>query len=252
MSGKLSGRVAIVTGGSTGIGRAVALAIAREGGTLVIAARNADAGLETADLVRAAGGEASFVRTDVQQAADVEHLVHETVRFYGRLDCAVNNAGVEGEGVPLVETTEAQWDTLIGTNLKGVWLCLKYEIQQMLHQGSGSIVNMSSILGSVANRSSIYTASKHGVNGLTRAAALTYADRGIRVNAVCPGYIDTPMVIRAYANNPQARADAISRHPIGRLGRPEEVAEAAVWMCTDDASFVTGHLMSVDGGYSVQ
>jgi len=252
VSGKLSGRVAIVTGGSTGIGRAVALAIAREGGTLVIAARNADAGLETADLVRAAGGEASFVRTDVQQAADVEHLVHETVRFYGRLDCAVNNAGVEGEGVPLVETTEAQWDTLIGTNLKGVWLCLKYEIQQMLHQGSGSIVNMSSILGSVANRSSIYTASKHGVNGLTRAAALTYADRGIRVNAVCPGYIDTPMVIRAYANNPQARADAISRHPIGRLGRPEEVAEAAVWMCTDDASFVTGHLMSVDGGYSVQ
>jgi NAD(P)-dependent dehydrogenase (short-subunit alcohol dehydrogenase family) len=202
--------------------------------------------------VRAAGGEASFVRTDVQQAADVEHLVHETVRFYGRLDCAVNNAGVEGEGVPLVETTEAQWDTLIGTNLKGVWLCLKYEIQQMLHQGSGSIVNMSSILGSVANRSSIYTASKHGVNGLTRAAALTYADRGIRVNAVCPGYIDTPMVIRAYANNPQARADAISRHPVGRLGRPEEVAEAVVWMCTDDASFVTGHLMSVDGGYSVQ
>ena len=249
---KFSDKVVLVTGGSTGIGQAATLAFAREGGRLVIASRSAGTALETVDMVRAAGGEATFVQTDVQRASDVEHLVRETVRIYGRLDCAVNNAGVEGEVVPLVDTTEEQWDSLIDTNLKGVWLCLKYQIGQMLGQGGGSIVNVSSVLGLVANRSSIYTASKHGVNGLTKSAALTYADKGIRVNAVCPGYIDTPMVVRAYANNPQARANAIARHPIGRLGTPSEIAEAILWLSSDDASFVTGHAMSVDGGFSAQ
>jgi len=248
----MKGKVVLITGGSTGIGRAASMAFAREGCLLVIASRSSSTGNETVDLIKAAGGEAVFVQTDVQQADAVQHLVRETVARYGRVDCALNNAGVEGEGVPLIDTTEEHWDSVMNTNLKGVWLCLKYQIRQMLSQGGGgAIVNTSSVLGLVANRSALYTASKHGVNGLTKSAALTYADQGIRVNAVCPGYIDTPMVIRAYANNPKARASAISRHPLGRLGNPEEVAEAIVWLCSDAASFVTGHMMNVDGGYSV-
>jgi NAD(P)-dependent dehydrogenase (short-subunit alcohol dehydrogenase family) len=246
-------KVVIVTGGSSGIGRSASLAFAREGCQVIVASRDLSAGHETVDCIKHDGGEAFFIKTDVQNSNEVQKLVNETVRIYGQLDYALNNAGIEGEGVPLVETTEEQWDSLINTNLKGVWLCLKYQIQQMIKQNNGgSIVNTSSVLGLVANRSSIYTASKHGVNGLTKSAALTYADKGIRVNAVCPGYIDTAMVIRAYAENQKARLNAISRHPIGRLGTPEEVAEAIIWLCSDAASFVTGSTMSVDGGYSVQ
>jgi NAD(P)-dependent dehydrogenase (short-subunit alcohol dehydrogenase family) len=249
---RLQDKVVVVTGGSTGIGRAASLAFARAGYKVVVASRNSVTGSETVDAIRSHGCEASFIKTDVQRASDVQDLISETVRIYGRLDCALNNAGVEGEGIPLVDTTEEHWDDLINTNLKGVWLCLKYQIQQMVKQGDGgSIVNTSSVLGLVANRSAIYTASKHGVNGLTKAAALTYADQGIRVNAVCPGYIDTPMVLRAYANNEKARLNAISRHPLGRLGTPEEVAEAVLWLCSDSSSFVTGTLINVDGGYAV-
>lgn len=249
---KMKDKVVIVTGGSTGIGKSASLAFAREGCRVIVASRNSTTGNETVETIKLAGGDAFFIQTDVQNSNDVQKLVSETVRIYGQLDCALNNAGVEGEGVPLLETTEEHWNSLINTNLKGVWLCLKYQIQQMIKQNNGgSIVNTSSVLGLVANRSSIYTASKHGVNGLTKSAALTYADKGIRVNAVCPGYIDTPMVIRAYANNQKARLNAISRHPLGRLGTPEEVAEAIIWLCSDAASFVTGTMMNVDGGYSV-
>lgn len=248
----MKNKVVIVTGGSTGIGKSASLAFAREGCRVIVAGRNSTTGNETVETIKLAGGEAFFIQTDVQSSNDVKKLVSETVRIYGQLDYALNNAGVEGEGVPLLETTEEHWDSLINTNLKGVWLCLKYQIQQMIKQNKGgSIVNTSSVLGLVANRSSIYTASKHGVNGLTKSAALTYANKNIRVNAVCPGYIDTPMVVRAYSNNQEARSNAISRHPLGRLGTPEEVAEAIIWLCSDAASFVTGTMMNVDGGYSV-
>jgi NAD(P)-dependent dehydrogenase (short-subunit alcohol dehydrogenase family) len=163
----------------------------------------------------------------------------------------VNCAGVEGEGIPLISTSEHEWDSIIGTNLKGTWLSMRFELEQMEKQGFGSIVNISSVLGLVANRSAIYTASKHGVNGLTKSAALTYASSGIRVNAVCPGYIDTPMVDRAYEGKEFLRTNAISRHPVGRLGLPTEIANAVIWLCSESASFITGHLMTVDGGYSI-
>lgn len=247
----MSSKIVVITGGATGIGRATSIEFANRGDVVVIGSRNTLRGKELVEEIESSGGKATFIKTDVQESAEVENLITRTVNTYGHIDYAVNCAGVEGEGIPFVSTTENDWDSIIGTNLKGTWLSMKFELEQMQKQGFGSIVNISSVLGLVANRSAIYTASKHGVNGLTKSAALTYAASGIRVNAICPGYIETPMVDRAYAKNESLRANAISRHPIGRLGLPSEIASTVIWLCSDSASFITGHLMTVDGGYSI-
>ena len=247
----MTGKVVLITGGSTGIGRATAIEFVNQGDFVVIAGRNFENGNKLVLEINALGGRSRFIKTNVQVAAEVEKLVEETIELYGHIDYAINCAGVEGEGIPLIETTDKEWDEIIGTNLKGTWLSMKFELAQMQKQGFGTIVNISSVLGLVANRSAIYTASKHGVNGLTKSAALTYANTGIRVNAICPGYIDSPMVERAYTDKEFLKANAISRHPIGRLGLPIEIARVAVWLCSDSASFITGQLMAVDGGYSI-
>jgi NAD(P)-dependent dehydrogenase (short-subunit alcohol dehydrogenase family) len=191
------------------------------------------------------------VRTDVTNATEVEALVNQTAQTYGRLDLAFNNAGISIEG-RVHEVAEADWDRLLGVNLKGVWLCMKYEIIQMLKQGGGAIVNMSSVWGVVGMTGEApYVASKHGVSGLTKAGALDYAAEGIRVNEVCPGLIHTPMTAGTLGD-PVRRERIVSKEPVGRPGKPEEVAEAVVWLCSDAASYVTGHALVVDGGYLVQ
>lgn len=247
MAGRLEGKVALVTGGNSGIGKVTALAFAKEGAKVVVAARRIKEGEETVAAIRDGGSEAIFVQTDVSQAVDIKNMVHTTVESYGRLDYAFNNAGVVGRG-PVHELPEEEWDRIININLKGVWLCVKYEIAQMLKQGSGAIVNNSSVAGLIgwANVSA-YIASKHGVVGLTKSVALEVAKQGIRVNAVCPGFIHTPM-IQGGLDDPKGRERITAQEPIGRVGDPKEVAEAVVWLCSDAASFVTGHAMPVDGG----
>ena len=200
-------------------------------------------------------GDATFVQVDVSRAREVEAMISTTVETYGRLDCAHNNAGIGSRPrVRLHELSEEGWERVMSINLKGVWLCMKYEILQMLQQGDGVIVNTASIMGLVGSwsRSGAYNASKHGVVGLTKTAALEYAPAGLRVNAVCPGYIRTPLIAQALASNPEMEAGIVARHPVGRMGHPEEIAEAVVWLCSDVASFVTGHTMTVDGGYVAQ
>jgi NAD(P)-dependent dehydrogenase (short-subunit alcohol dehydrogenase family) len=252
MPRQLDGKVALVTGGASGIGRATALTFAREGAKLVIADTNEEGGHQTVHMITEQGGEAIFVRTDVSQAVEVQALISQAVATYGRLDCAHNNAGISGGGRALTaEYAEDTWHQVIAVNLTGVWLCMKYEIPQMLHQGGGAIVNTASAAGLVGSRGiSAYVASKHGVVGLTKTAALEYAPQGIRVNCVCPGVIQTPMTERAL-RDPVMQAQITAR-PIGRVGAPEEVAEAVVWLCSDAASFVTGHAMSIDGGLVAQ
>src|SRR5438876_6331341 len=253
MAGHVDGKVALVTGGGSGIGRATALVFAREGAKVVVADIVVTGGEETVRLIKAAGGEAVFIKADVSKAAEVEALVRKTVETYSRLDCAFNNAGIEGEVAQTSDCTEENWDRTIAINLKGVWLCLKYEIPQMLKQGGGAIVNTASVAGLVGFQGiPAYVASKHGVAGLTKTAALEYAKAGIRVNAVCPGVIHTPMVERAFRASPQMAEAAIAMEPVGRLGKPEEIAEAVVWLCSDAASFVTGLPMVVDGGLVAQ
>ena len=253
MAGRLDGKIALVTGGSSGIGRASALAFAREGAKVVVADVTAEGGQETVRLIKEAGGEARFLKVDVARAAEVETLITQTVAAYGRLDCAYNNAGIEGAFVSTTEYPEADWDRVLAINLKGVWLCMKYEIAQMLQQGGGAIVNTASGAGLVGVAGlSVYVASKHGVVGLTKTAALEYAKAGIRVNAVCPGVIQTPMVARLTSQRPEMAEALVAAEPMGRTGKPEEIAEAVVWLCSEAASFVTGHAMSVDGGYVAQ
>jgi 3-hydroxybutyrate dehydrogenase len=255
MPGTLTGKVALVTGGASGIGRATALTFAREGAKLVIADMNIDGGQQTAHMITENGGEATFVQVDVSHATEVEEMISKAVETYGRLDCAYNNAGVTQRAYPsTAEFPEDDWHRVLAINLTGVWLCMKYEIPQMLKQGGGAIVNTASVAGLVglAGRSA-YVASKHGVVGITRTAALEYAKSGIRVNCVCPGYIRTPMV--AYVIQHEGRhleEQIVAREPIGRLGTPEEIAETVVWLCSDAASFVTGHTMTVDGAYVAQ
>jgi NAD(P)-dependent dehydrogenase (short-subunit alcohol dehydrogenase family) len=258
MPGTLNGKVALVTGGASGIGRATALAFAREGAKLVIADMNEEGGHQTSHMITENGGEAIFVKTDVTSASAVEALISKAVETYGRLDCAHNNAGISGAGIGgehralTAEYPAERWQQVIVINLTGVWLCMKYEIAQMLTQGGGTIVNTASGAGLVGlPYACAYVASKHGVVGLTKTAALEYAQQGIRVNCVCPGYIQTPMT-EGGLSNPERRARIIASEPIGRLGTPEEVAEAVVWLCSDAASFVTGHTMTVDGGYVAQ
>ena len=254
MAGQLEGKVALVTGGSSGIGRASSLSFAREGAKVVVADINSDGGEETVSSIQEAGGESTFVHVDVSRNANVEAMVRKVVEVYGRIDCAHNNAGIEGEITARVhQYSEDTWDRLMDINLKGVWLCMKYEITEMLRQGGGAIVNTASVAGLVGSRMlSAYTASKHGVVGLTRVAALEYAQDGIRVNAVCPGIIDTPMVQRLITGMEGYESRIPSRQPVGRLGTPQEVAEAVVWLSSDAASFVTGHAMTVDGAVTAQ
>ena len=255
MPGTLDGKVALVTGGASGIGRAAALAMARQGAILAIADMNEDGGQQTVHMITETGGDATFLRVDVTSAAQVEAMISSTVDAYGRLDCAFNNAGIEGTTmVSTVDYQEADWNRVLSINLTGVWLCMKYEIAQMLKQGGGAIVNTASVAGLVGSRGagSAYAASKHGVVGLTKTAALEYARQGVRVNCVCPGVIRTPMMDRMLTRTPALEQQYIASEPIGRLGLPEEVAEAVVWLCSEAASFVTGHTMTVDGGMVAQ
>lgn len=249
MTRELEGKVALVTGGTSGIGRETAILFAKAGAKVVVAGRREMEGNESVELVRTAGGEALFVKTDVSKAAEVENLVKKTVEKFGRLDVAVNNAGIEGKPAPIISQSEEDWDRTIAINLKGVWLCLKYEIRQMLKQGGGgAIVNMSSVIGLTGWAGAAgYSASKHGVIALTKTAALENARNRIRVNAVCPAVIETPMGERAFGA-PEVKKYSIGLHPVGRFGKPMEVAEAVLWICSERASFMTGQPLVLDGG----
>jgi NAD(P)-dependent dehydrogenase (short-subunit alcohol dehydrogenase family) len=248
MTNELDSKVALITGGTTGIGRDTAMLFAKNGAKVVISGRRETEGNETISLVRAAGGDGLFVKSDVSKSADIQSLIQKTIEKFGRLDLAFNNAGIEGQWKPIIEQSEEDWDSVIDINLKGVWLCLKYEIQQMLKQGSGAIVNMSSVAGLMgAAGAAVYVASKHGVIGLTRTVALEYAARNIRVNAVCPAVIETAMAERAFAD-PEVNKRILAQHPIGRFGKPMEIAEAVLWLCSDKSSFMTGHYIVLDGG----
>jgi len=247
----VKGKVALVTGGNSGIGRATAECYAARGASVVLAARRVEEGEAVARGIRAAGGEARFIAADVSQAAEVERLVEQTVEAYGQLDYAFNNAGGPAQTlrVQLHEYPEKDWNAIIDVHLKGIFLCMKYEIRKMLEGGGGAIVNMSSVYGLSADPATYpsYVAAKHGAIGLTRSAAVQYATRGIRVNAICPGVIETPMLDLVRSDD-----EVLSRlralHPMGRFGTVEEVAEAVLWLCSDAASFMTGSTLTLDGG----
>lgn len=244
----MQGKVALVTGGTSGMGRSAALAFARRGAKVVLTGRREAEGDESVRLVKSAGGEALFVRADVAKAEDAERSVRAALDAFGRLDYAFNNAGVEGDMAPLAEQTEDAYQKVFDINVKGVWLAMKYEIPAMLGTGGGAIVNNSSVLGLQPTPGmGLYVASKHAVIGLTKNAALEYAKQGIRVNAVLPAVIQTEMADRAFGSEDVKRHMA-ALHPVGRIGCAEEVAEAAVWLCSDAASFVTGATLPVDGG----
>jgi NAD(P)-dependent dehydrogenase (short-subunit alcohol dehydrogenase family) len=246
----LSGKTVLITGGASGIGAAAAALLARHGARVAVADVDPVGGAATAALVEKQGGESFFVHADMRSEEDVAAMVDATVERFGRLDCAFNNAGIDGKVGSLHEGTLENWQQVLAVNLTGVWLCLKYEIRQMLDQGGGSIVNNSSAAGliGISHGLAAYVAAKHGVIGVTRAAALEYATRGIRVNAVCPGAVRTPMLAAAIDKGLLSEADACSMEPIGRLATPDEVAEAVAWLCSDAASYITGHPMTVDGG----
>jgi NAD(P)-dependent dehydrogenase (short-subunit alcohol dehydrogenase family) len=244
-----SGKVALVTGAAGGIGRAAALAFGQAGAKVVVADLSQEGGQQTADLIREAGGTALFVKTNVAVAGEVQAMVAAAVADYGRIDCAFNNAGIEEEHLPLGQSEEAVFDRIMAVNVKGVWLCMKYQIQQMLVQGGGAIVNTASVAGLVgAPTQPIYAASKHAVVGMTKTAAVEYGRAGIRVNSVCPGVINTLMLARALEREPEREKRIRKLHPIGRFGEAHEIANAALWLCSDQASFVTGHQLAVDGG----
>jgi NAD(P)-dependent dehydrogenase (short-subunit alcohol dehydrogenase family) len=242
-------KVAIITGGSSGIGRATAVALAKEGTKIGVAARRIKEGEETVREVKEAGSDGIFAKTDVANEGEVRSLVEKTVKTYGRLDYAFNNAGIFETMTPLVDQTSDIFDQIMNVNVKGVWLSMKYEIPQMLRIRGGALVNMSSLSGVVGfPQLPIYVASKHAVLGLTKSAALEYAKSGIRINAVAPGTVDTDMTKRATGDNEQFMETLKSMHPIGRIADPEEIANAVVWLLSDKASFVLGHTLLVDGG----
>ena len=248
---RLKEKVALVTGGSSGIGRAAAVAFAREGAKVAIADVNAKGADETLATIVDAGGEAMFINADVSKTADVEALVQSVVKRYGRLDCAFNNAGVDNLHFPVADLPEEEWDRVIGINLKGTMLCMRYEIPQMLANGGGAIVNTSSVAGLIGSPNSpAYASSKFGIVGLTKQAALDYADKGIRINAVCPGVTRTAIFEAYLKETPDAVGQVSTQSPMGRVADPEEIAAAVLWLSCDEASFVTGQALAVDGGWS--
>ncbi len=249
----MNGKIALVTGAASGIGKATALAFAEHGAKVVVSDISKKEGEEVVHLIEKRGGHAIFVACDISKDAEVKNLLNRTLETYGRLDFAFNNAGIEGIEAATPDCTEENWDRVIDTNLKGVWLSMRYEIPLMLKQGGGSIVNCASIAGLVGfSEIPAYTASKHGVIGLTQTAALEFAKSKIRVNAVCPGVIHTPMVDRLTHGDATAEKGLVAAEPMGRMGKPEEIAEAVLWLCSDKSSFVTGHPLVVDGGWLAQ
>jgi NAD(P)-dependent dehydrogenase (short-subunit alcohol dehydrogenase family) len=245
-----AGKVVLVTGAASGIGRAMALAFGRAGACVIVADVSVDGGHMTAALIVEAGGKALFVKTNVTVAAEVDALIDKIVSHYGRIDCAVNGAAIEEEHLPLGEGEDAQFDRIMNVNVKGVWLCMKSQLRQMLKQeGGGAIVNVADAAGLVAapNRA-IYAASKHAVIGMTKTAAVEYAKSGIRVNSLCPGAVKTPMLARMLERDPGRDKKLKTAHPMGRIAEPAEVANAALWLCSEQASFVTGHQLAIDGG----
>lgn len=251
METEFKNKVAIVTGGASGIGRATALAFAKKGAKVIVVDWKENA--ETVDIIKKSGGEALFIKCDVSKLSDVKAMVEKTIATFGRLDYAFNNAGIEGKQGDTQDCSEENFDKTIGVNLKGIWLCMKYEIPEMIKQGKGVIVNCSSVAGLVGFAGlPAYVASKHGVIGLTKTSALECAKLGIRVNAVCPGVIQTPMIDRITGKDKEAIEQFTGLEPVGRFGQPEEIANAVIWMCSDGASFVTGHAMAVDGGFVAQ
>lgn len=247
------GKVAFVTGAASGIGRAAALAFASAGASVVVADVGEEGNRETARLIAEAGGKSLAVGCDVTRADDVQAALQKAKDAFGRLDFAFNNAGVEPKKlVPTAEVEEQEWDRIVGVDLRGVFLCMKYEIPMILAHGGGAIVNTSSGAGVIGiKNNAVYSAAKHGVIGLTRSAALEYAAKNVRINAVCPGYIDTPMIERFAGRSVEARAKVIAEEPIGRMGTPEEIAATVVWMCSDAAGFMVGHALVVDGGQTI-
>ena len=247
-----TGRTALVTGAASGIGRGAALAFARAGAQVVLADIDVANGEALARDIEAGGGSALFVRTDVADAQQVDAMVAAAVARFGRIDCAFNNAGIEEEHLKLAESDEALYDRMMAINVKGVWLCMRRLIAQMLVQGGGAIVNTASVAGLVgAPRHAIYAASKHAVVGLTKSAAAEYGKKGIRINSVCPGVIRTPMLERALARDPNWESSLVALHPIGRLGEVADVAAAVLYLCSDAAAFLCGHQLVVDGGMTV-
>ena len=246
----MKGKVALVTGARTGIGEAAARMFAEAGATVVLAGRHEPAA-QAEELVKA-GHDAISIRCDVSDEADVKTMVEDVVRRYGHLDMAYNNAGIQSPITDVADLDSQEYDKVMDINLRGIWHCMKYELQQMRKQGSGAIVNCSSLGGlvGIAGRA-VYHASKHGVLGMTKSAALEYATRGIRINAVCPGIISTPMVERMMQGESEEMKELMRFVPINRLGKPEEVAAAVLWLCSDAASFVIGQAIAVDGGYTV-
>ena len=251
METQFKDKVAIVTGGAFGIGKATAIAFAKKGARVVIADLVEDA--EAVNAIKALGGEVIFIKCDVSKTEDVKAMIEKTIATFGRLDYAFNNAGIEGSNGTTQECSEENWDKTIAVNLKGIWLCMKQEIPEILKQGKGVIINCASVAGLIGFPGlPAYVASKHGVIGLTKTSALECAKLGIRVNAVCPGAIKTPMIDRLTGNKKEVEAQFTGLEPIGRLGQPEEVANAVLWLCSDEASFVTGHAMALDGGWVAQ
>ncbi len=247
------GKVVLVTGGSSGIGRATAIAFAREGARVVVGYRSVEGGEATVRTIKDHGGDAVFVPCDVTRGPAIESLVATAIKTYGRLDVAFNNAGISGPMASIADYPSADWDSVIATNLTGVWLSMKYELAVMLPQGSGSIVNMAGAFGLIGfPKLSAYVAAKHGVIGLTKTAALECAKSGVRVNAVCPGVTRTPMVEAVTGGDAAAETAFASLMPMGRIATPEEIAAAVLWLSSDDASFVTGHPLAVDGGWVAQ